>query len=198
MGIKANMKEYIPLWSFLRTLRTNRLVSSTYIWLIIVPVAAKATAGLNEYLSFETGGTTHSIALTLPFSWQIFFLSALMFVIGNILFIVFSPKFIKLYSDFGYFTRLGGRMDHLEAHKDEAMKGSENQNKRLRELAGIKQNEKSEPERSKDLFWALHENYNDKCIVKRFLVSLAYLLGFLLFSWVALSNIYWALKEIFF
>ncbi|MCK0746841.1 hypothetical protein, partial [Chromohalobacter nigrandesensis] len=172
--------------------------SSTYIWLIIVPVAAKAASGLNESLSFEAGGATHNVSLTLPFSWQIFFLSALMFAIGNILFIVVSPKFIQLYSDFGYFTRLGGRMDQLEAHKDEAMKDSENQTKRLQELAGIKKNEKSEPERSKDLFWALHENYNDKFIVKRFLVSLVYLLGFLLFSWVALSNVYWALKGIFF
>lgn len=89
-------------------------------------------------------------------------------------------------------------MDQLEAYKDEAMKDSEKQTKRLQELAGIEKNEKSEPERSKDLFWALHENYNDKFIVRRFLVSLSYLSGFLLFSWVALSNVYWALKEIFF
>lgn len=138
MGINATIKEHIPLWSFLRSLRTNRLVSSTYIWLIIVPVAAKAASGLSESLSFEVGGATHSISLTLPFSWQIFFLSALIFVIGNILFVVFSPKFIQLYSDFGYFTRLGGRVDQLEAHKDEAMEESENQKERLQKLAGIK------------------------------------------------------------
>lgn len=198
MYIKATFKEYIPLWSFFRSLRTNRLVSSTYIWLIIVPLAVKATSGLNESLSFEIAGTMHSISLTLPFSWQIFFLSALMFVIGNILFILFSPEFIKLYSDFGHFTQLGGRIDQLQVHKDEAMKNSENQTKRLQKIAGIQATEKPEPERSKDLFWALHENYDDKFIVKRFLVSLSYLLGFLLFSWVVLTNVYWALKEIFF
>lgn len=198
MDIKTNLKKYIPLWSFLRDLRTNRLISSTYIWLVIVPVAAKATSGLNDAFSFKAGGTEHSIALTLPFSWQVFFLSALMFVIGNILFIVFSPNFIKLYSDFGYFTRLGGRMDQLVIHKDEAMKKSEKFTNRLKTLSGVESSKKSEIERSKDLFWALHDNYNDKFVVKRCLVSLIYLLGFLLFTWVALSNVYWALKEIFF
>jgi hypothetical protein len=198
LDINATLKKYIPLWSFLRSLRTNRLVSSTYIWLIIVPLAAKATSGLNESLSFETAGTMHSISLTLPFSLQVFFLSALMFVIGNILFVVFSPKFIKLYSDFGYFTQLGGRLDQLNVYKGDAMVDSENQTKDLQKLAGIQTAEEPKLELLKDLFWTLHANYDDKFIVKRLLVLLCYLLGFLLFSWVALTNVYWALKEIFF
>lgn len=188
----------LTMWSFLRSLRANRLVSSTYIWLIIVPVAAKLTSGLGDSLSFELGGVDHHVTLSLPFSWKIFFLSALAFSIGNALFSVFSPRFIRLYSDFGHYTRIGGTAKQLEQFKDEEMRNSEYFKNRMQQLAGISGRVQNDSDKVKDLFWVLHENKDSSLPIKRRCISVIYLIGFILFLWVALSNIIWAVKEIFF
>lgn len=198
MNKLAKQIEGLTLWSFLRSLRTNRLVSSTYIWLIIVPVASKLTSGVGESLSFELGGVDHHVTLSLPFSWKIFFLSALAFSIGNALFSAFSPRFIRLYSDFGHFTRIGGTARQLEQYKDDEMRNSEYFKKRMQNLAGISGGVQNDSDKMKDLFWALHENNDSSLPIKRRFISVIYLIGFVLFLWVALSNIIWAVNEIFF
>lgn len=198
MSIKACIEKITPKWAFLRRLRTNRLVSSTYIWLIIVPAAAKATSGLEGSLEFITNGILHSINLNLPFSWQIFFLSALSFVVANILFLMAAPRFIQLYGDYGEFIKTGGLPRHLEAHKAEAQKTLDTTLKRMQELAGIEPSESNPEEYAKELFWTLHETYNDLCLTGRAIAALFYLVGFILFIWVASQNVAWALSAIFF
>lgn len=64
-------------WSTLKAIQNNKIVKSTYIWLFIVPLLAKILSKIDANLYLDIAGKVYEIDLALPFSWKLFFLSAL-------------------------------------------------------------------------------------------------------------------------
>ena len=81
-------------WSSVRRLARNRTVRSAYFWLIFVPISARMLATVNQTVTLTFLGGDWALALELPFSWKIFYLSAVAFSIGNLIFTLACPKII--------------------------------------------------------------------------------------------------------
>jgi ribosomal protein L35 len=109
-------------WDKLRTIQNSKIISSTYVWLFVVPLAAKFLSKINDTFKITTDGIVYEFVLKLPFSWEVFFYSSLCFVIGNILYIVKAPELIKDYKDYGEFIGSRRNLRHLSRYKTEKYK----------------------------------------------------------------------------
>ncbi len=90
-------------WRLIRSMPDNKFVANSYVWLIIVPVFTKAFSFSGDSFAFSFGDDTLVLLLDLPFSWRLFFLSALLLTMGNILYHIFCPFIVKEYSNFSEF-----------------------------------------------------------------------------------------------
>ena len=99
--------DLIANWNTIKKYGDNKAVKNAYIWLIIVPIAAKSLNEIPDKITIPF--VKHDILLltTLPFSWFILYFSALAFFIGYLLYIFFCPKIIKDFSDYGEFELQG-------------------------------------------------------------------------------------------
>jgi hypothetical protein len=94
-------------WITISKIGQSKFVQSFYVWLIIVPIIAK--------FFVEIPITEDYIILELPFSWIIFYFSALAFVIGNILYLR-CPEIIKEYSSYRDFVSTGRGEEEIEKY----------------------------------------------------------------------------------
>lgn len=188
--------EYLIRWNKLKSIQNNKIIKSTYIWLVIVPITAKTLSRLEDTFTFSINSHEYILDLALPFSWQIFFLSALFFVLGNIFYIFSSPRIINEFSDYGHFSSTGGSHEDIEEFKTRALEEKEAELKSLEEILKASNRESTAEERKKDRFWKIYKFYNESCIKSRAFISLLYLIGLLLFSWVAIKNIIWVFTQI--
>ena len=95
-------------WSTLRRMANWRLVTTSYVWLLIVPVGVRLLtpfAGPREVKLpwIFVGGRTIHLDLGLPFSWEVFFIMAVCFAIGSVLFVQYCPKIVQEFRNFGGF-----------------------------------------------------------------------------------------------
>ena len=86
-------------WLSLSAFSKSTLVRSMAYWLFITPIAAKAFASINK-LDLTTIGFNGYVEFALPFSWTVFFFSALFFSIGNFIYTLKCPEIIKDYQHF--------------------------------------------------------------------------------------------------
>jgi len=171
------------LWDGLSKLRKNRLVQSSYVWLIIVPITAKLFSKMEEIFILNVGELKYVFDLELPFSWKLFYLAALFFTCGNIIFSIFSPKIFKENSDFGDFQKAGRDLGHIENYLEDPNDPHWKQNRRK---AGTPLNERAE-------FWKVHHRRAKELPVVRYMSGAIYIVGLSLFFWVAVQNIRWVL-----
>lgn len=74
-------------WRLLQSVQNVKLVKGMYIWLFVVPITMKLFSRVSEETAdLVIFGHSFEIALTLLFSWSLFYLSVLCFVIGNLFF----------------------------------------------------------------------------------------------------------------
>ncbi|MCA3908388.1 hypothetical protein JKP30_21710 [Vibrio vulnificus] len=94
-------------WNLVRNLAESKVVGSSFIWLFIVPLSAKLLSSLKETVNFTLFGEQVTITTTLPFSWQLLFLSACCFTIANIAYAIFCPEVFKNYRTYAEFKESG-------------------------------------------------------------------------------------------
>jgi hypothetical protein len=90
-------------WSLSKNLAESKVVKSSFIWLFIVPVAARTLSSLDDVIDLTMFGASMQITTSLPFSWQLLFLAACCFTVANILYSVFCPDILKQYQSFSEF-----------------------------------------------------------------------------------------------
>ena len=221
-----------PNWRVVRIWGNNRYAKSAYIWLVVVPLAAKLMSPLSgTYLIPLVGGKTKAIEIGLPFSWKVFFLAALFISIAQIIFQTRCPEIIKDYVTFGdYRARHAGNRKLCEwAKLICAAAGSYTQEKIERHIKGfgpaiVDEVDRTHPEKRGLILWRLlyvdsalgevdkdlnpeaersntFEALTDWASRQNFGFSMAafclYAIGTLLFLWVALQNIFFALGIVF-
>ncbi|MEN9532358.1 MAG: hypothetical protein RIQ83_1582 [Pseudomonadota bacterium] len=74
------------------------------VWFSIVPVIAGLVSQLPDPLPVNILGNIHNIELTLPFHWQLLWISSLFFVIALGLYTAFCPSFIHKYNNFSDYS----------------------------------------------------------------------------------------------
>ncbi len=174
------------LWHKLRNIQKNRLVQSSYIWLVIVPVSAKLFSKISDTITFSIGEFQYQFDMVLPFSWVLFYFAALFFTIGNVLFVVFAPQIIKENEDYGGFESAGRGYSHLIDYiKEDVDRGKLNQKK-----AGGRQIDHSFE------FWHIYNSRTNESYCVRGLTGMLYVLGLVLFIYVGVQNLLWILKSL--
>jgi hypothetical protein len=90
-------------WRTLLTILDSRFFSTMYIWLLIVPSAAKFLEEVPERVRVQPFGSQPllELSLELPFSWVVLYAAAVFFVVARFLYVVVCPDFIREYSNAG-------------------------------------------------------------------------------------------------
>lgn len=177
-------------WSQLKSIQQHNLVKSSYIWLFIVPVISKAFQYLETPVKINVFEHLFELDLVLPFAWQVFFLCALLFVLANVIFILFCPPLIKENNHYGDFQAAGKDEKYLNKYKASFNSLSEKTKNRLMHLAGIEKKE-IEGDALRSQFWRVYLPVNHSLIPVRLICSFCYFVALLLFSDVMYDSIKW-------
>lgn len=96
-------------WGKLKSLGLSKTVHTSFIWLILVPLVLKLLSLMPADSHINVLGVKVAIGdLSLPFSWKVFYCSALFFAIASLLFAIFCPHQIK-HPDILKYWRESGR-----------------------------------------------------------------------------------------
>ncbi|WP_282079584.1 hypothetical protein [Aquimarina algiphila] len=100
-------------WRNLSFIGENKIIKSSYIYLFLVPVLAKFLSKIKSPLIVNLGGQDIELIFELPFSYKMFFLSAILFSLGNLLYGFVAPKIIKENKSYGDFKQQGKNIFHV-------------------------------------------------------------------------------------
>jgi hypothetical protein len=106
----------LPTWVDLRKLGNNKIVRSASVWTIVVPITAKLLESVTDVIDITILSHPFTFHLSLPFSWKIMFMTALAFMLANLLYEFFCPKLLKEtsnYLDFSDQKRSAGELLQL-------------------------------------------------------------------------------------
>ena len=185
-------------WSKLKSVQNIKIVQSSYIWLLIVPITAKFFSKIENTLTLSFSGNTYELDLILPFTWVIFFFSALSFTLSNLFIITFSPVIIKDHKNYIEFRNSGGTeedyLGYLEDH-DAQQDITKQFISRNHTFGG--DNEKSDDDDEK-WFWKIYRKKDKEKVKARYCSYFFYVIGFILFTIVAAQNLLWVIDEIIF
>jgi hypothetical protein len=95
-------------WNSLRTLGKSSIVQSSFYWLFLVPIVARMLSEVQSPIIVRIFEQSHSINLTLPFSWYCLYFSALSFAIGSLLYKIYCPPIISEFENFREYLDSGG------------------------------------------------------------------------------------------
>ncbi len=92
------MRHKVLNWQWFRDFFNITVFRYFVTWFAIVPLFAKLTEYLPKKICIELSeGNDYILNLSLPFKWEILWISSLLFVIAYILYLIFVPVFVKRY-----------------------------------------------------------------------------------------------------
>ena len=190
-------------------MQNHKVVQSTYIWLFILPIVAKFLSKVESPLSFTINDEIVKLDMTLPFAWQIFYFSAVLFTIANVIYFFYCPKIIKENKNLGDFHSQQKNSSHLKNYMNEEqsskwgedvidiMKNTRSKMHNFvkekpsqilisKELDRITKNNLAE--RQDYFFWEIYNDANLNFKYARILALILYLVAGLMFSYILLKN----------
>jgi hypothetical protein len=183
-----------PTCEHLKHLRQSRLVRSMHIWLIVVPILAKFSAKLSNTPPIEVFGTALDLNYELPFSWQLFYFSALAFSIGNLIYIFRCPRIIVDHNNPGEFHESGKGFDQIVHYAFDAglskKEIQDNVDKTMEEIQSV-------PKRYNRLFWIFYDHANKQRGTWLWSGALAFVVGLALIGIVLGQNLLAVLRLTF-
>lgn len=87
--------------------QSSFFIRSSYFWFVFIPIWVKALSKVDSTLSIPVPGKTITLHLSLPFTWWLFFFSAVAFAIGKIVYQVRCPMFIRRYPTYEAYVKGG-------------------------------------------------------------------------------------------
>ena len=173
-----------------------------YVWLVIVPVFAKLFEHINETATIELFSYKFTVSLALPFTWQVFYFSALCIVVANVLYQIYCPAIIKDHANYSNFKEEGKGISQLEKYSTSTLPSDELQ--RIKKLAGIRietaygaKAAAEEEEKFQKLFWEIYDNASGLHKRARVACTIFLGIGLLLIGWVVVENMTWVIRAIF-
>jgi len=162
-------------WKLISKLGKNRFVNNSYIYLFFVPILAKLLNKINSPLLFQIGDKTHVLILELPFSWALFYFSALFFTVASIVYNYKVPTIIQENNSFGDFLNDRKGMLHLfEYCKDLSLDAIEMVDANKGTSSGYTTEsslKKLEDEQLRDRFWWV---YNKALTARRSFIRISF------------------------
>lgn len=89
-----------PKWEEYKNFYQLTIFRYLVMWFSVVPLIAGLLSGLPDPLPIKVADNIYYVDLTLPFSWEILWLSSLFFLISFGLYLYKCPQFIKKYNQF--------------------------------------------------------------------------------------------------
>ena len=182
----------LSLWKTLSIVQKAKPVKSMYVWLIIVPVVAKLFSKLKtediegvETITLKIFEYDFILDLELPFNWGIFYLSALLFGLSHLIYLVRCHSIIKDHEDFASFHSKGKTYDHLYTYAQPVI--SKDRLDTFKDQYIIVKNDKALNQLRIE-FWKLFDEANHSRRVERISCLVLYLAGFLMLSYVFYEN----------
>lgn len=103
-------------WSQIVSIGRSRLVQSAYIWLFLVPIAARAFQFTDSPIIIGVDDQIE-ISLKLPFSWQLFYAAASLFTFGHCLYIFSCPAIVRDFENYMDFKNKGHGIVYLHEYR---------------------------------------------------------------------------------
>ena len=94
-------------WSSQRSIANSKIVKSSAVWLVLVPLVAKILSSLDNVIELTIFNGVFKFSTALPFSWQLLFFSASFFTVAGLIYSLFCPDIVKLYENFTQFDSDG-------------------------------------------------------------------------------------------
>lgn len=174
----------LPKWSSLGSLASAKLISSMYVWLIIVPLLAKLLSGIGDKVRLRIFDHEFTLNLSLPFSWELFYLSAVLFTLADLVFFFRAPRIVKDHVSAKGFRDAGKGWNQLRSYRED----SEMTEARFTEIRAFLMGEKTDPDRRyhsmtvpenryHELFWSVYEHANTERISSRTVCAALFVAG---------------------
>lgn len=92
-------------WRSLERIGTSKLIASSYVWIVFVPVLAKLCDKVSGEHTINLGIFKEALVinLDLPFSWKMFFFMALAFSVGKALYSMRCPQLLRFFKSYAEF-----------------------------------------------------------------------------------------------
>lgn len=94
-------------WEHISGKTDNSFIRSNYIWLALVPAAAKVLQNVQDEVVISLGESQIDLVMELPFSWHLFYWGAVSFVLAHLLYIWQCPPYTRRFHDIEVYRRLG-------------------------------------------------------------------------------------------
>lgn len=196
-GIKKRAQDIGLNWAQLDSIRQMKIISSMYIWIFLVPVAAKILSMTSDVATVKVFSYEFQVHLLLPFSWQVFYFSALFFAFATIMYQARCPRIIKEYPTYASFEAEGKPEWHLRDYaQDIGLDYYKYKEEFEIEMENHEGGVSEGKEFTQSLFWHIHWKA-DRARKTEFSICLsAYVIGFVLIGWVFIQNFTWVLGNI--
>ena len=187
-------------WQQLRSINKSKFINTMYIWIFLVPIAARLLENVQEVATVTIFNYTFEAHLTLPFSWLVFYFSAIAFATANLIFQFRCPAIVKEHKDYTDFKQANMGVEHLDRYMDQVnlnweglrqlLEGQDDYFSEVAEAANPRQEDGLLRKRFWSIYWVANNHRN---IAKSFTLLL-YTIGFMLFSIVLIQNIIFVIQ----
>ncbi|OEF08654.1 hypothetical protein [Vibrio genomosp. F10] len=192
-------------WCDLKKIGDTKFVNSMYVWIFVVPLLVKAFEYVeDEKLVFQIFQQPVPISTTLPFSWAMFYFSALCLALGNLVYLIKCPKIIKEHPTYHSYLNEGKKLKQLAQYCEDISfdwgklaKNIENKRQQIlhakRDFLNIASNttdqyQEIDAEDPIHYFWPIHEFADTKFTPYRYVCLCLFFVGFALFGIVSIQN----------
>lgn len=97
----------IPDWGKFKYLGRSKVIKSSYWWLFLAPLLAKLLEAIGDEITFTIFSANINLTLALPFSWALFYFSAVCFSIASLIYLTRCPIGIDKYDNFEDWNKSG-------------------------------------------------------------------------------------------
>lgn len=110
-------------WRALDRVLDTPTFKNTYLWVFIIPLAAKFSSKFPDEVQLELeNGLVFKFTLQLPFTWYCIYAAALCFFVARALYDLSCPQFIKLYKDAGDGISKGLTVQKIQSQTSRALR----------------------------------------------------------------------------
>jgi len=180
-------------WTSLEGVGNSRALKSSYIWIVMVPIAARMAEKFDGEVAVTLFGASITVSLSLPFTWQIFYLSAVLFSLANLIYTVRCPIFLKETPRLTELVAYGRGIPFLDAYLTDWKRIVRGEDPKWASARTAVDQAQAAGAKSSDRYLAgcfssTREFVNAALPLSRSACFAMYVCGFLLLGWVFIEN----------
>lgn len=188
---------HVLMWDDLNRFGKNRILQSSYVWLFVVPIAARALSVISDPLVLTGISEGFRIRMTLPFSWHLFYFSAVVVSIAGLIYMLMCPELIQRFNTFAEFRSEGRGIEYLKGYATKLKRQARTEEEGFNSFFRAQEVEAADPEKElPELFWRIHEEENKKFPYWRFVCFSLYFTGLLLIGGVLVQNLVFVIRQL--